>query len=186
VGIRIGVLALQGAFAKHCQALKRLEVDPILVKYPAELEKCVGLILPGGESTTMTRQIEAMDLASPLRAFALCFPIFGTCAGMILMAQEGVLNLLDITVVRNGYGRQCDSFQVPLKLPFSPHPLQAFFIRAPRIVHIHSPLVDVLASHAGEPVCVQQGRHLAASFHPELTSDLTLHDYFLQIIRERA
>lgn len=178
---KIGVLALQGAFAKQSAMLAQIGVPNLEVRYPSELALCDGLILPGGESTTMTRQILKMGFLEPLKAFSARAPLFGTCAGMILMAQGGILGLMDITVTRNAYGRQCDSFSVPLDLSFSPNPFQAFFIRAPRITSMDSSAVQSLAVHAGEAVCVQQGFHLAASFHPELTNDPRIHTYFIQL-----
>lgn len=177
----IGVLALQGAFAKHEQMLKKLGIPSLQIRYPSDLKHCSGLIIPGGESTTMTRQILEMDLLAPLKAFAEQHPLFGTCAGMILMARGGILSLLDITVERNAYGRQRDSFSVTLPLTISLSPMEAFFIRAPRILAIHSDEVHTIAHNEGEAVCIQQGRHLATSFHPELTGDTRLHEHFCQL-----
>ena len=178
---KIGVLALQGAFAKHIELLTRLDISTIEIRYPTQLSQCKGLILPGGESTTMTRQILEMGLSNPLKEFAQYAPVFGTCAGMILMAQAGILGLLDISVARNTYGRQCHSFSQSLNLSFSSEPLHAIFIRAPTITNIHCSNVQILASHAGVPVCVRQGFHLASSFHPELTNDPLIHKYFIQL-----
>lgn len=178
---KIGVLALQGAFAKHVDLLERIGVQTLEIRYPPQLFYCDGLILPGGESTTMIRHILEMGFAEPLKKFAQHTPLFGTCAGMILMANPKILGLLDIAVERNAYGRQSDSFSCNLDLPFSSSPLQAIFIRAPRISSIHSSNVQILASHAGVPVCVRQGFHLATSFHPELTNDPVIHQYFIQL-----
>lgn len=178
---KIGVLALQGAFAKHIDVLESIGVNALEVRYPSQLSECDGLILPGGESTTMTRHILDMKLAEPLKAYAQQAPLLGTCAGMILMAQAGILELLDISVERNAYGRQSDSFSCNLTLSFSSAPLQAIFIRAPRIANIHSSQVQILATHAGVPVCVRQGFHLATSFHPELANDPRMHHYFMQL-----
>lgn len=177
VGMSIGVLALQGAFVKHEQMLKELGVQHLQVRYPHELARCDGLIIPGGESTTMTYQIQELNFLDPLKEFAKDHPIFGTCAGMILMAREGILSLLDISITRNAYGRQCASFLVDL------HGIPALFIRAPRISKIYSAKVAVLMKHADEPVLIQQGLHLASAFHPELTKDLRIHKYFTKLCK---
>ncbi len=176
---KIGVLALQGAFAKHLSLLHKLEIPAIEVRYPEQLSDCCGLILPGGESTTMTRQIASMAMEEPLRHFAEESPLFGTCAGMILMSRAGILSLLDIVVDRNAYGRQADSFTTPLTFRGCTFP--GFFIRAPRITAITSPDVKVVVSYENEAVCVQQGHHLAASFHPELAGNPILHRYFIEL-----
>jgi pyridoxal 5'-phosphate synthase pdxT subunit len=174
------VLALQGAFVKHEEMLKKLGIPHIQVRYREELEVCEGLIIPGGESTTMAHQILARNLLSPIKEFATHKPIFGTCAGMILMAQEHILSLLKISVARNAYGRQRDSFSLPLELSFSHEPMHALFIRAPKITAIHSKDIEVLSARECEPVLIRQGFHLASSFHPELTNDLRIHNYFFQ------
>ena len=179
MGGKIGVLALQGAFAKHEEMLAKLGIPSLQVRYQHQLSLCSGLIIPGGESTTMTGQIKERELLKPLKEFAKTYPIFGTCAGLILMAREGILSVLDISVRRNAYGRQKDSFTTPLALSFAEKPIEALFIRAPRISAIHSPDVRVLAQIADEPVLIQQGKHLAAAFHPELTNDSSVHRYFV-------
>lgn len=169
-GIRLGVLALQGAFEKH------REICPVptkLVRYVHELESCDGLIIPGGESTTIWKQMEEMGFIPALKGFP--GGIFGTCAGLIIMAKLG---LLTIEVERNGYGRQIDSFLT--SLDFQGTPLAALFIRAPRIRSVTDD-VSVLARHLEEPVIVQQGRYLASTFHPELTGELALHNHFLSL-----
>lgn len=178
----IGVLALQGAFLKHQEQLAALGVKTVEVRVPSDLDCCRGLILPGGESTVMTKLIHSNNLLKPLLQFSALFPIFGTCAGMILMSREGILDLIDITVVRNAYGRQKSSFftELTLDLP-EPAKMEAFFIRAPQIKSLHSNEISILAKVGEVPVLVQQGRHLACAFHPELTKDLTLHRYFVQI-----
>lgn len=172
----LGVLALQGAFAKHIQAFKALGVCAAEVRSAGDLEKCQGLVLPGGESTTILKHMVEADLVEPVREFAKKASLFGTCAGIILMA--GPLQLFDVEVERNGYGRQKDSFITHLS-SFDEFP--ACFIRAPRIRRILSPAVKVLATHQDEPVLIQQGRHLGATFHPELTNDLRIHNYFVQV-----
>lgn len=186
----IGVLALQGAFAKHQAMIEKLGGQVLLVRTPADLQKCDGLIIPGGESTTIYRQMNFINLVEPLVEFAEKKPVFGTCAGLILMSKDLIngsltepLGLLDITVERNSYGRQIDSFQVPLDVSLAKtnRPVAAFFIRAPRIRRCGSD-VKVLASYESEPVLVQQGFHLGATFHPELTSDTFIHEHFLSLV----
>ena len=173
VGIKIGVLALQGAFAKHVQMLASLGIETIEVRSQADLERCDGLILPGGESTTMLKLNELS-----LQTFER--PIFGTCAGLILMAKLG---LLDVTIARNAYGRQCASFSTTIDVHLEQStPFHAIFIRAPKIASIDSPAVRVLSQ---EPVIVQQGNRLATSFHPELTKDPLIHHYFVQLCKEK-
>ncbi len=172
-GIKLGVLALQGAFEKH------REICPVptrLVRYPQELQSCDGLIIPGGESTTIWSQIEEMDFIEALKAFP--GPIFGTCAGLIILAKLG---LLDVEVERNGYGPQINSFLTSLE--FKKKPIAALFIRAPRIKSLGEQ-VEVLSSHDGEPVVVQEGRYLASTFHPELTQEMALHEHFLRMCSE--
>ncbi|NGX60597.1 MAG: Pyridoxal 5'-phosphate synthase subunit PdxT [Chlamydiae bacterium] len=180
---RIGVLALQGGYGKHLEALERCKAPAFPLYHPHELDSCVGLILPGGESTTIWQQLEDFDFLNPLKTFAEQKPLFGTCAGMILMSR---LHLLSITVERNGYGRQKVSFSTPLTLEFSPSKtIEALFIRAPKITSIDSPDVKILARNEEEVVCIQQGIHLACSFHPELTTETTLHEYFISLCKEK-
>ncbi len=174
--VKVGVLALQGAFAKHAEVLERLNVSPLLVRYPEQLLECRGLIIPGGESTTMWHLIRKKGFLGPLRKFSLTSPIFGTCAGLILMAKNR-LGLLDIEVQRNGYGSQLDSFSTSLTM--GDETCRGVFIRAPRIKKVFQN-VEVLSSHGGEAVFVQQGRHMASAFHPELTDDNLIHTYFLE------
>lgn len=185
--VLVGVLALQGAFAKHIAMVESLFAKAIEVRTVADLVQCSGLIIPGGESTTMRKQLHFSGLWDPLRAFAAERPLFGTCAGLILMARhiahsnESCLGLLDITVERNAFGRQIDSFstRLPIELEGTPSKsCEAFFIRAPSIVTC-GPEVEVLASYNGKPVLVCQGKHLGAAFHPELTQDPTIHRHFL-------
>ncbi|MDP6578842.1 MAG: pyridoxal 5'-phosphate synthase glutaminase subunit PdxT [Candidatus Marinimicrobia bacterium] len=182
---RIGVLGLQGAYAKHLAILQQLDVQAVDVRKGEDLEKCHGLIIPGGESTTMTKLINEIDMHDALLKFSVDRPVFGTCAGMILMATKvdddrvETLNLLDIEVERNAYGRQIDSFIDELDVTTNGHPfsMRGIFIRAPRIKNIGDE-VEVLASVNGEPVLVQQGHHMAAAFHPELTGETRIHNYF--------
>jgi len=167
--LTIGVLALQGAFEKHQQMLTQMGIHNLKISSIEQLPHCHGLILPGGESTAMIHQIHTLGLQKPLIELAQTIPFFGTCAGMILMA--GILNLIDITVERNAYGRQRASFA-------NKH---GVFIRAPRIKSIDSPLVTVLAEHEAEPISVQQHHHLACTFHPELTNNTSLHRHFTSL-----
>lgn len=179
--VRIGVLALQGAFAKHVAMMQKLSVPAIEVRSKEELFSVDGLILPGGESTVMSRLIQEAELLEPLRSFAKEYPVFGTCAGMILLSKQGVCPTLDISVERNAYGRQIDSFSTLIDLlpPLSAS-FAATFIRAPKIKQIHSSRIKVLALHKNTPILIQQEYHLAASFHPELTNDPKIHHYFLE------
>lgn len=189
--LRIGVLALQGAFIEHKNVLARLGVPSVEVRLPKHLEGLDGLIIPGGESTTMGLLAQKWDLLEPLRAFARSGrPIWGTCAGMILLAKEivdgvpgqPILGLMDITVRRNAFGRQVDSFEADLEIPVLGNPpFHAVFIRAPVIERVGAGL-DVLASlEDGTAVAVRQGHFLATAFHPELTGDVRFHRYFLQL-----
>lgn len=196
---RIGVLALQGSVREHEQALRRLGVEVREVRRPEHLDGLDGLVLPGGESTTL-RTLMAGGLLDAIRqAYARGMALFGTCAGLILLAGDVVeqaepgvtppggtspgpgLRLLDVTVARNGFGRQVASFEatVTLRPPLGEGPFPGVFIRAPRIAAV-GPEVQVLAVLDGEPVMVQQGRVIGSSFHPELTGDLRIHRYFVE------
>ncbi len=186
--LTVGVLALQGAFAKHQEVLKSLGIATLQVRTPEELLFCNGLIIPGGESTTILRQLHYIELVEPLLEFAKTKPIFGTCAGIILMSKEVLnpptpsLGLLDIVIERNAYGRQIESFATEIKISSLSCTTHAFFIRAPRIKHC-GPDVKILATHGEEPVLVRQGLHLGATFHSELSlKNTALHEYFLSII----
>jgi len=183
----VGVLALQGDFEAHANAVRRAGADAVEVRTAAQLDQVDGLIIPGGESTTMLKLLNAMDLKEPLRRFAERKPVFGTCAGAILIASDvshppqESLNFMDIGVERNAYGRQLDSRIVALQpengdLPGGP--LEAVFIRAPIIRRV-GPRVKVIARYDGDPVLVAQDKHLVATFHPELTSDVRIHRMFL-------
>ena len=182
---RIGVLGLQGAYAKHLAILQQLDVQAVDVRKPGDLEECHGLIIPGGESTTMTKLINEIDMHDALLKFSVDRPVFGTCAGMILMAAKvddgrvKTLNLLDIEVERNAYGRQIDSFidELDVTTNGQAFSMRGVFIRAPRIKNMGDG-VEVLASVNGEPVLVQEGHHIAAAFHPELTGETRIHNYF--------
>ncbi|MCH2446998.1 MAG: pyridoxal 5'-phosphate synthase glutaminase subunit PdxT [Candidatus Marinimicrobia bacterium] len=182
---QIGVLGLQGAYAKHLAILQQLDVQAVDVRKPGDLEECHGLIIPGGESTTMTKLINEIDMHDALLKFSVDRPVFGTCAGMILMAAKvddgrvKTLNLLDIEVERNAYGRQIDSFidELDVTTNGQAFSMRGVFIRAPRIKNMGDG-VEVLASVNGEPVLVQEGHHMAAAFHPELTGETRIHNYF--------
>ena len=176
----IGVLALQGAFREHAMALRLLGADVVEVRRPAGLNGLDGLVIPGGESTTITLLAESYGLDEALRDFSK--PVLGTCAGTIVLDREH-LALADIDVDRNAYGRQVKSFEADVELRDDTVPLRGVFIRAPRIRDL-GPSVEVLGEHDGEPVLVRDGRFLLATFHPELTDDLRVHDLFLRMVRE--
>ena len=179
-GLTIGVLALQGNFREHAAMLRELGAEVVEVRLPEQLEGLDGLVIPGGESTAITRLMRLYRLEEPLREFAP--PILGTCAGMILV-DRAHLGLADLEVARNAYGRQVASFEADLLLEGDPEPLRGVFIRAPRVGE-WGPEVEILAAHDGEPVLLRDGRILAASFHPELTGDTRVHERFLEMVRE--
>ncbi len=185
--MKIGILAVQGDYQAHAAMLEKLGAATVLVRGPADLDGCGGLILPGGESTTQLQFLREEGLLERIREFAAeGGAIFGTCAGVILLAQEvknpqqASLGLLDATVLRNGYGRQIASAVVSGRCAWKSEPLEMVFIRGPVFERIGK-RVEVLAEHAGKPVLVQQGRILAASFHPELSEDTSVHERFLQL-----
>jgi len=181
---RVGVLSLQGDFGRHAASLEALGATAVRVVLPADLEGLDALVMPGGESTTMLRLMEANGLRTPLEAFVRERPVLGTCAGVILLAREAdrlpapTLGALDVGVGRNAYGRQIDSFEAELEASALGGPFTGVFIRAPRIVRV-GPGVEVVARHGAEPVGVRQGRIVGLCFHPELTSDLRFHRWFL-------
>jgi pyridoxal 5'-phosphate synthase pdxT subunit len=177
---RIGVLALQGAFREHARALRRSGADVVEVRLPEQLGGLDGLVVPGGESTTIMKLAAQYGLDDAIRAFAC--PIFGTCAGMIVLDRRH-LGLADLEVARNAYGRQVASFESDLELGDGDAPFRGVFIRAPRVVDV-GPGVEVLAEHDGEPVLLRDGRYFVASFHPELTGDTRVHERFLQLVQE--
>lgn len=188
----IGVLAIQGDFAAHKRALRRISVEAVEVRRVLDLSALDGLVIPGGESTTMLKFIEEEHFAEGLVDFARQGkPIFGTCAGVILLAREvynpaqASLGLIDIAVERNGYGRQVDSFIGEIDTSIGGGPLEAVFIRAPRMKRV-SANVEVLASLHDEPVLVRERNVLAATFHPELTGDDRVHLLFVQLARART
>jgi 5'-phosphate synthase pdxT subunit len=182
---RIGVLAIQGNYASHAHALTEAGAAPVEVRKPEQLTGLDGLVLPGGESTTMLKFLEKHSFFEVLQEFCCTKPVFGTCAGVILLARE-VLNpaqrsmgVLDAVVERNAYGRQIDSVIVTAETELAGGPLEMVFIRSPRISKI-GPGVEVLATRDGFPVLVRQGRILAATFHPELSHDRRVHQLFVE------
>jgi 5'-phosphate synthase pdxT subunit len=187
--VKIGVLALQGAVAEHMQMLSALGAEAVPVRLPSELDDLDALIIPGGESTTISKLLSDYGLMEPIRRLARKdFPIFGTCAGLVLLAKKvpnldmESISVMDIEVERNAFGRQVDSFEADLKIPALHNgTFHGVFIRAPIIEKVEQG-VEVLCQLNGRPVAVRQGKLLACAFHPELTDDLRLHKYFLDII----
>ena len=190
--MRIGVLAMQGDFREHRAMLGRCGAESIEVRRPADLHAIDGLIIPGGESTTISHLLQEGGLFEGLRERILAgLPVYGTCAGAILLAKEVVgrapctLAVMDITVRRNAYGRQVDSFEADIEVPaLGPDPVRAVFIRAPYIERVGQG-VEVLGSYGGRPVLVRQDNCLVSTFHPELTLDTRLHRYFLSMVLAR-
>jgi 5'-phosphate synthase pdxT subunit len=185
---RIGVLAIQGDFAAHAQALREAGADAVEVRTSAQLEGLDGLILPGGESTTFLKFLERDGLLESLQRFVEQKPAFGTCAGCILLARnvsqpaQQSLAVMDISVERNAYGRQIDSAIQTDETKLPGGPLEMVYIRAPRIASV-GPGVEVMAERDGFPVLVRQGKLLAATFHPELSSDRRVHQFFVDMVR---
>jgi 5'-phosphate synthase pdxT subunit len=180
--MRIGVLALQGNFREHAAMLRRLGIEPVEVRTPAELAGLDGLVIPGGESTTFIRLMRLYGLDEAIRRFG--GPVLGTCAGMIVLDREH-LGLVDVEVARNAFGRQVASFEADLDLEGEAESLRGVFIRAPRVRDV-GPDVEVLAELEGEPVLLRDGRFLVASFHPELTNDTRVHERLVEIVREES
>lgn len=191
---RVGVLAVQGAVREHAAAIRDVGADPIEVRLPRDLVDLDALILPGGESTTMRRLIDAYGLREPIMSLARAgTPMLGTCAGMILLAdrlrdgEEPVFALLDLEVRRNGYGRQLDSFEADLDIPIlGKEPMHGIFIRAPLVGDVGSRAEVLARDPNGAPVAVRQGRVLATAFHPELTPDRRLHRLLLTMVGSSA
>jgi pyridoxal 5'-phosphate synthase pdxT subunit len=183
--LRVGVLSVQGDFARHGAALAALGVTPVRVSRPVHLASLEALVMPGGESTTMLRLLTATGLRAPLERFVRRHPVLGTCAGLVLLAKEAgplpgpTLGLLDVTVERNAYGRQVDSFSRPVTVPALGGSFDAVFIRAPRIRRVGRGVEVVARAADGEPVAVRCGRVAGLAFHPELTADLRFHRWFL-------
>lgn len=191
--MKIGVLALQGAVAEHIQMLSALGVEAISVRLPSQLDSLDGLVIPGGESTTIGKLLHEYNLMETLRRLATQdFPLFGTCAGMILLAKKATdlqwqpVGAIDIEVKRNAFGRQVDSFEADLAIPtLGDKAFHGVFIRAPIIDQVN-PGVDILCRVNGNVVAVKQGKALACAFHPELTDDSRFHKYFLDLITGEA
>ena len=177
---RIGVLALQGAFREHARVLRDAGAEVVEVRLPGQLDELDGLVIPGGESTTILKLASLYGLDEAIRSFA--GPIFGTCAGMILL-DRAHLGLADLVVERNAYGRQVASFEADLELDGEESPFRGVFIRAPRVRDVGAD-VEVLAQLDGEPVLLRDGRVLVAAFHPELTDDTRIHEQFIQLVTE--
>lgn len=190
--MKIGVLALQGAVAEHIRSLEAAGAEAVAVKQTSQLDELQGLVIPGGESTTIGKLIRQYGFLEAIQAFSeQSKPIFGTCAGMILLAEriegqeDAHLKLMDMTVERNAFGRQRESFETDLDIKGIDEQVRAVFIRAPLIKEVGSQ-VDVLSEYKGEIVAARQGHLLAASFHPELTDDYRLHAYFVDMIKQLA
>ena len=190
---KIGVLSLQGAVSEHLDQLRRCGADAVTVKRPADLEGVAGLIIPGGESTTIGNLMEQFGLNKAVTERCRAgMAVFGTCAGMVLLAREildGIenqprLGLMEIKVRRNAFGRQKESFEAPLQVKGFDTPVEGVFIRAPIIVEA-APEVEVLSSLEEGIIAARQGRLLTTSFHPELTGDLRLHRYFIELCGEK-
>lgn len=182
--MKIGVLALQGNYEMHNQVLDKIGIEPVKVRYPHQLDDVEGLVIPGGESTTMSKLMNRMGFYKPLRSFAIDYPVLGTCAGLILMSEKVVdteldaLGLLDVQIERNGYGRQINSNTVNIDIELNNinYSLPASFIRAPKIVSYGSS-IQVLAISDDTPIIVKDNKHLGISFHPELDNISILHEY---------
>ena len=192
--MKIGVLALQGDFDLHRKALDRLGLESVEVRLPRQLDEVAGLIMPGGESTTLLKLLDAWEFIPAIEKFhSAGKPIMGTCAGLILLAREvespkqASLGLIDITAERNAYGRQKESFETEGEADLGEglRPLKMVFIRAPRIRRM-GPAVTPLVMHRGECVMAREGSVLVAAFHPELTDDPTVHGYFVGMVRQAA
>ena len=188
--MRIGVLALQGSFAEHIQSFRRLDVPAPEVRLPEQLAGLRGLVIPGGESTTIVRLLNEYNLFSPLsQMIASGFPVWGTCAGMIVLAKRATglshptLAAIDISLERNGWGRQVDSYETDVDVPIlGVVPFHAVFIRPPVVTDIGAQVTRLAQLADGTVVAAQEGNVLATSFHPELTSDLRFHGYFAEIV----
>jgi 5'-phosphate synthase pdxT subunit len=195
--MKIGVLALQGAFIEHIDILRELGVEVVEVRLPADLEGLDGLIIPGGESTTIGKLAETFELLDPMRDFAAEKPVWGTCAGMIFMAKriqtdagrdQPLLGVMDVVIERNAFGRQVDSFITPIEVDVfdrnQSEPFPAVFIRGPRLVEADGDARVIARLADGTPVAAQEGHWLVTSFHPELTEDTRFHEYFVKMIGE--
>lgn len=189
--LKIGVLGLQGDFREHIEVLQAMNIETVVVKLPKDLDLIDGLIIPGGESTTMGRILESLGMKELLiQKIQDGMPVYGTCAGMILLSksvveyEQPLLRVLDVRIERNAYGRQVESFEVDLNIPtLGEKPFRAIFIRAPRISE-YGKDVEILASYDSAPVFVRQGNIMATAFHPELTQDFRIHELFLKMVKD--
>jgi pyridoxal 5'-phosphate synthase pdxT subunit len=190
--VKIGVLALQGAFIEHIHKLRELNVPAVEVRLPQDLQDIDGLIVPGGESTTIGKLMASFGLVEPIRRFAAGNAVWGTCAGMILMAERieqgrPILGFMNIAVERNAFGRQIDSFEEDLPVAVlkggAAHPFPGIFIRAPRLLEARRPAQVIARLADGTAVAAAEGKWLATAFHPELSRDLRFHQYFLEMVR---
>ncbi|MEW6034642.1 MAG: pyridoxal 5'-phosphate synthase glutaminase subunit PdxT [Chloroflexota bacterium] len=195
MSLKVGVLALQGAFIEHIAMLAALDVEAVDVRLPSQLESLDGLVIPGGESTTISRLMSEYGLFRPLQEMARSgFPMMGTCAGLIMLARlprgshPPTLHAMDVVVRRNAYGRQVDSFETDLQIPtLGSDPFHGVFIRAPSIEEVGAAATALCQlSNGGGVVAARQGRLLGCTFHPELTRDSRLHRYFLDIVAGTA
>ena len=187
---KVGVLALQGNYIQHKRMLDNLGINNILVQYPRELEKCDLLIIPGGESTTISKLIDRNKFRKPIMNFAHINSVFGTCAGMILLSSTKEANnlkplgVMDFKTKRNAYGRQVNSFSGNLHLEFdNSNNFKALFIRAPKVSNLEKG-IKILATYKKEPVMISDGRHIATTFHPEIGNDVRIHKYIMEQINE--
>jgi pyridoxal 5'-phosphate synthase pdxT subunit len=193
--MKVGVLALQGAFIEHINILRGLGIEAVEVRLPEDLAGLDGLIIPGGESTTIGKLAETYALTEPLKEFAAAKAVWGTCAGMIFMAKEigldqPLLGVMDIVVERNAFGRQVDSFITPIAVQVFQNgnrgDFPAVFIRGPRLVEVHGEAEVIARLADGTPVAAREGHWLVTSFHPELTGDTRFHEYFIDLIKQHA
>lgn len=191
--MKVGVLALQGAFVEHIKILRELGVGTVEVRLPQDLDGLDGLVIPGGESTTIGKLAMKYGLMAPLRQFAATKPVWGTCAGMIFMAKDigrdqPLLGMMDIVVERNAFGRQVDSFEIDLDVAAINNgevkPFPAVFIRAPRLVEARGEAEVIASLPDGTAVAAREGKWLVTAFHPELAADRRFHEYFLRLIEE--
>ncbi len=187
----VGILALQGNFIQHKIFVDKIGVQNMLIRHPNEIDKCDLLIMPGGESTTISKQIDNNKFREKLIEFAIEKPILGTCAGMIMLSTSMPnknmlpLNIMDFHIERNAWGRQVDSFSANINLHFDEsRPFHAVFIRAPKISRIGKD-VKVLSTYGGEPVLLTNGMHIVSTFHPEIGNDFRIHKYFINQVYER-
>jgi 5'-phosphate synthase pdxT subunit len=190
--LKIGVLALQGAFIEHILKLRELGIQAGEVRLPQDLQGIDGLVIPGGESTAIGKLMRSFELVEPIRSFAARNAVWGTCAGMILMAKgiepgEPILGFMNIAVERNAFGRQIDSFEEDLPVAVlkegDTRPFPGVFIRAPRLIEVHQPARVIASLADGTAVAAVEGKWLATAFHPELSRDLRFHRYFMEMVR---